>query len=154
MSPAQQKISHRISMNFEVAVRAPTGVVLRSSNLTTPRFWSSKLSVRRMRSRGRARKRKQRSYSCRKNWLPYVLCSRTASGSAYCCLVKKRQEAHNPSFPEASCVKLKVMEFERRKLLEELERLRQSVGIVQNAYERRKRSRAAKLRILVVRCNR
>lgn len=35
--------------------------------------------------------------------------------------------------------KTTVMEFERRKLLEELERLRQSVGIVQNAYERRKR---------------
>merc|ERR1711990_207690 len=35
--------------------------------------------------------------------------------------------------------KATVMDFERRKLLEELERLRQSVGIVQNAYERRKR---------------
>jgi hypothetical protein len=35
--------------------------------------------------------------------------------------------------------KTTVMDFERRKLLEELERLRQSVGIVQNAYERRKR---------------
>merc|ERR1711907_274655 len=35
--------------------------------------------------------------------------------------------------------KTSVMDFERRKLLEELERLRQSVGIVQNAYERRKR---------------
>merc|ERR1719191_2368304 len=35
--------------------------------------------------------------------------------------------------------KATVLDFERRKLLEELERLRQSVGIVQNAYERRKR---------------
>lgn len=35
--------------------------------------------------------------------------------------------------------KATVMDFERRKLLDELERLRQSVGIVQNAYERRKR---------------
>merc|ERR1719247_967548 len=35
--------------------------------------------------------------------------------------------------------KASVMDFERRKLLEELERLRQSVGLVQNAYERRRR---------------
>merc|ERR1719420_879051 len=35
--------------------------------------------------------------------------------------------------------KASVMDFERRKLLDELERLRQSVGLVQNAYERRKR---------------
>merc|ERR1719335_1285752 len=35
--------------------------------------------------------------------------------------------------------KASVMDFERRKLLDELERLRQSVGIVQNAYERRRR---------------
>jgi hypothetical protein len=35
--------------------------------------------------------------------------------------------------------KASVMDFERRKLLEELERLRQSVGVVQSAYERRKR---------------
>merc|ERR550537_5854 len=35
--------------------------------------------------------------------------------------------------------KASVMDFERRKLLDELERLRQSVGIVQTAYERRKR---------------
>jgi len=35
--------------------------------------------------------------------------------------------------------KASVMDFERRKLLDELERLRQSVGVVQSAYERRKR---------------
>jgi hypothetical protein len=35
--------------------------------------------------------------------------------------------------------KASVMDFERRKLLDELERLRQSVGVVQTAYERRKR---------------
>merc|ERR1719247_1714885 len=35
--------------------------------------------------------------------------------------------------------KASVMDFERRKLLEELERLRQSVGVVQSAYERRRR---------------
>ena len=35
------------------------------------------------------------------------------------------------------------MDFERRKLLEELSRLRSSVGLVQSAYERRRKSRSA-----------
>merc|ERR1719389_1466017 len=35
--------------------------------------------------------------------------------------------------------KASVMDFERRKLLDELERLRASVGVVQSAYERRRR---------------
>ena len=35
--------------------------------------------------------------------------------------------------------RLTEMDFERRKLLEELHRLRSSVGVVQNAYERRRK---------------